>query len=69
MGRGRSEILRLGLLRNEDGSVLVIAIILLFFVSLFLFSIVLWHDSIYRNYDSLELYYENEAIKIMEQNK
>lgn len=69
MGHGRSEILRLGLLRNEGGSVLVIAIILLFFVSLFLFSIVLWHDSIYRNYDSLELYYENETIKIMEQNK
>ena len=69
MGRGRSEILRLGLNQNERGSVLIVAIILLYFVSLFLFSIVLWHDSIYRNYDSLELYYKNETIKIIEQRK
>ena len=69
MEHGRSETLRLDLVQNENGSVLVVAIILLFFVSLFLFSIVLWHDSIYINYDSLELYYENETIKIMAQNK
>jgi hypothetical protein len=69
MGRGRSEILRLGSIQNEEGAVLVAAIILLFFVSTFLFSIVLWHDSIYRNYDSLEMYYEKETIKIIKQRK
>ena len=69
MGHERSEILQSGLIQNEGGAVLVAAIILLFFVSTFLFSIVLWHDSIYRNYDSLEIYYENETIKIMEQRK
>ncbi len=69
MGRGRSEILRLALIQNEEGAVLVTAIILLFFVSTFLFSIVLWHDSIYRHYDSLEMYYEKETIKIMKQHK
>lgn len=69
MGRERSEILRSGLILNEEGAVLVAAIILLFFVSTFLFSIVLWHDSIYRNYDSLEMYYEKETIKIIKQRK
>lgn len=69
MGHERSEILQSGLIQNEGGAVLVAAIILLFFVSTFLFSIVLWHDSIYRNYDSLEIYYGNETIKIMEQRK
>lgn len=61
----RSEILLSDLLINERGAMLAAAIILLFFVSLFLFSIVLWHDSVYRNFDSLEIYYENEAVKIM----
>lgn len=40
-------------------------IILLFFVSLFLFSIVLWHDSLYMNFNSLETYYENKAENYM----
>lgn len=64
-----SGYLRLGIIRNESGAMLVATIILLFFVSLFLFSIVLWHDSLYRNYDSLETYYENEAVEIMKQDK
>lgn len=65
MGLEGSEYLRLDIIRNESGAMLVATIILLFFVSLFLFSIVLWHDSLYRNYDSLETYYENEALEIM----
>jgi hypothetical protein len=69
MELGRRESLRLGLIQNEEGAVLVAAIILLFLVSTFLFSIVLWHDSIYRNYDSLEVYYEKETINIMKQRK
>lgn len=66
---GGSGYLRLGKIRNERGAMLVPTIILLFFVSLFLFSIVLWHDSLYRNYDSLETYYENEALEIMKQDE
>ena len=61
--------LRLGFIRNERGAMLAAAIILLFFVSLFLFSIVSWHDSIYRTYDSLETYYENETMKIMKRDE
>ena len=64
-----SGYLRLGIIRIESGAMLVATIILLFFVSLFLFSIVLWHDSLYRNYDSLETYYENEALEIMKQDE
>ena len=64
-----SGYLRLGIIRNESGAMLLATIILLFFVSLFLFSIVLWHDSLYRNYDSLETYYENEALEIMKQDE
>ena len=63
------EYLRLGIIRNESGVMLVATIILLFFVSLFLFTIVLWHDSLYRNYDSLETYYENETLEIMKQDE
>lgn len=64
-----SGYLRLGIIRNESGAILLATIFLLFFVSLFLFSIVLWHDSLYRNYDSLETYYENEALEIMKQDE
>jgi hypothetical protein len=52
-------------IRNEDGAMLAAAIILLFFVSLFLFTLVSWHDSLQRNYDSLETYYEKETVRIM----
>ncbi|KXH87451.1 hypothetical protein AU377_02445 [Sporosarcina sp. HYO08] len=52
-------------LRNEQGVMLVAAILLLFFVSLFLFTIVSWHDKIYKTYDAIELYYMNEAIQNM----
>ena len=50
-------------IRNEHGAMLAAAIILLFFVSLFLFTLVSWHDSLQRTYDSLETYYENETMK------
>lgn len=46
---------------------LIAAIILLFFVSLFLFTLVSWHDSLQRTYDSLATYYENETVRIMKQ--
>ncbi|MCZ2260083.1 hypothetical protein [Sporosarcina sp. G11-34] len=59
----------MGSIRNEQGAMLVTAIILLFFVSLFLFSIVSWHDSMYRSFDSLETYYENETMKIMKRDE
>ncbi|MFJ7933742.1 hypothetical protein [Sporosarcina sp. NPDC096371] len=52
-------------IQNERGAMLVAAIILLFFVSLFLFTLVSWHDSLQRSYDSLETYYENETKKTM----
>lgn len=65
----RRGTLRLDLMRNERGALLASTIILLFFVSLFLFSIVLWHDSLYRNYDSLETYYENETLGILKQDE
>ncbi|MEK4403130.1 hypothetical protein MKZ26_01645 [Sporosarcina sp. FSL K6-6792] len=55
-------------IRNEHGAMLAAAIILLFFVSLFLFSLVSWHDSIQRSYDSLETYYENETVRTMKRN-
>ncbi|HJF30573.1 MAG TPA: hypothetical protein K8V56_02190 [Sporosarcina psychrophila] len=53
------------LIRNEHGAMFAAAIILLFFVSLFLFSLVSWHDSLQQSYDSLETYYENETVRIM----
>ncbi|WP_342505180.1 hypothetical protein [Sporosarcina sp. FSL K6-2383] len=52
-------------IHNERGVILAAAIVLLFFVSTFLFTLVSWHDSIQRNYDSLEMFYENETKKIM----
>lgn len=73
MVRGRSVTLRLVAIRNERGVMLVATIILLFFVSLFLLSIVMWHDSLYRNFNSLEVYYENQAVnhmnRIMKENE
>ena len=60
--------LLLDFIRNERGVMLASAIILLFFVSLFLFSLISWHDSMQRTYDSLETYYENETVRIMKRN-
>lgn len=65
MVQERREILRLAIVQNERGSLFFLALILLFFTSLFLFSIVLWHDSVYMQYDSQELYYWEEAKKTM----
>ncbi|GKV64596.1 hypothetical protein NCCP2331_07490 [Sporosarcina sp. NCCP-2331] len=56
-------------IQNEQGGMFVFAIILLFFVSLFLFSLVSWHDSLYSIYDSLEIYYEREAVKLMKRDE
>lgn len=61
--------LLLGYIRNERGALFAAAIVLLFFISLFLFSIVSWHDSIYRSFNSFETYYENETMKIMIRDK
>lgn len=58
-------ILQLDTIRNERGVTLVATIILLFFVSIFLFSIVMWHDSLYRNFNSLEIYYEKQTVDYM----
>ncbi|ARK23336.1 hypothetical protein SporoP37_00600 [Sporosarcina sp. P37] len=55
----------MGKIRNERGGSFLFAIVLLFLVSLFLFSLVSWHDSIYKIYDWLENYYEQEAVKLM----
>ena len=69
MGQERREILKLDFIQNERGAMLAATIILLFFVSLFLFSIVMWHDSLYRQFDSLETYYEKRSIEIMNQDE
>ena len=61
--------LQLASIQNERGVMLVAAIILLFFVSTFLFTLVSWHDSIQRSYDSLETFYENETKKTMNRGK
>ncbi|MEK5038833.1 hypothetical protein [Sporosarcina sp. FSL K6-3457] len=37
----------MGFIQNERGAMLAAAIILLFFVSLFLFTLVSWHDSLH----------------------
>ncbi|PIC65311.1 hypothetical protein CSV79_01430 [Sporosarcina sp. P13] len=50
---------------NEKGGSFIFAIVLLFFVSLFLFSLVSWHDRLYGIYDSLETYYTQQAVKLM----
>ncbi|AXH99021.1 hypothetical protein DV702_04300 [Sporosarcina sp. PTS2304] len=52
-------------IRNEKGGTFIFAIVLLFFVSLFLFSLVSWHDRLYGLYDSLEIYYTQKAVKLM----
>lgn len=59
-------VLLLDLLKNEHGVVLMMAIALLFFVSLFLFTFVSWHDSLYGTYDSLGKFYEKAAITKMQ---
>lgn len=51
---------------NDKGFMLLNAILLLFFVTLFLFSIVSWHDRLYRGYDSFETYYMQQATAIIE---
>lgn len=58
-------ILPLDIIQNERGVTLLATIILLFFISLFLLSITLWHDSLYRNFNALETYYEQQAIDYM----
>lgn len=60
-----SVILSLGIIQNERGATLIVTIILLFFISHFLFSIKLWHDSLYMNYNSLEVYYEKKVIQYL----
>lgn len=53
--------------RNEQGTVLAASLILLFIVSLFLFTLVSWHSNLYRTFDSIETYYEKQTTKIMRQ--
>lgn len=65
MERERSGILRLDYIQNERGAMLAVTIIFLFFVSFFLFTLVSCHNVLYRTYDSLETYYENETKEIM----
>lgn len=65
MGRKWSVILSLDVIRNERGVTLIATIILLFFISHFLFSVKLWHDSLYRNYSSLEMYYEKKVLQYL----
>ena len=56
----------MGSIRNdEEGSAFAGAILLLFFVSLFLFTLVSCHSNLYKTYDSLEIYYEKELIKTL----
>ncbi|MFC5603539.1 hypothetical protein [Sporosarcina koreensis] len=57
----------MGFARNEQGAILAASLILLFFVSLFLFTIVSWHSNLYRTFDSIEIYYEKETTKLMRQ--
>lgn len=59
--------LSLDYVKNERGTVLAASIILLFVVSLFLFTLVSWHSNLYRTFDSIETYYENQTTKIMRQ--
>ncbi|WP_339250527.1 hypothetical protein NSQ43_12100 [Sporosarcina sp. FSL W8-0480] len=54
-------------IQNEEGIILIAALILLFIVSLFLFTLVSWHSNLYRTFDSIETYYEKETKKIMGQ--
>lgn len=66
MGPNAKGGLRLVLVKDERGVVLVMALALLFFVSLFLFTFVSWHDSLYGTYDSLGTVYEKAAITKMQ---
>gem|GEM_PF-6739995 len=54
------------LLKNERGVTLLLALVLLFFVSLFLFTFVSWHSNLYETYDSLGTIYEQSAITKMQ---
>jgi len=65
-GRGKGD-LQLGFARNEKGTILAASLILLFLISLFLFTIVSWHTNLYRTFDSIEIYYEKETTKLMRQ--
>ncbi|MEZ7170955.1 hypothetical protein [Sporosarcina sp. OR05] len=49
--------------RNERGTVLAAALLLLVAVSLFLFTLVSWHSNIYRTFDSIEIYYDKQATE------
>ncbi|MDW0112143.1 hypothetical protein [Sporosarcina saromensis] len=51
--------------RNERGTVLAAALLLLVAVSLFLFTLVSWHSNIYRTFDSIEIYYDKQATETM----
>ncbi|MGN7387820.1 hypothetical protein [Sporosarcina sp. SAFN-015] len=53
--------------RNEKGITLAASLILLFLVSLFLFTIISWHTNLYRTFDSIEIHYEKETTKLMRQ--
>ena len=66
MGLSGKGGLRLDCLSDERGITLVMALALLFFVSLFLFTFVSWHSSLYGTYDSLGTIYEEAAITKMQ---
>ncbi|MCG7345147.1 hypothetical protein MHZ92_13455 [Sporosarcina sp. ACRSL] len=53
--------------KNEKGALLAASLVLLFIVSLFLFTVVSWHSNLYRTFDSFESYYKNETTKLMRQ--
>lgn len=65
MELGRSAILPLAIIQSERGATFAATIILLFYVSFFLFTIVMWHDSLYMNLNSLEVYYEKRVVELM----
>ncbi|WJY28454.1 MULTISPECIES: hypothetical protein [Sporosarcina] len=48
-------------LKNEHGVTMLMALILLFFVTLFLFTFVSWHSYLYETFDSLGTIYEQAA--------
>lgn len=65
-GNGKGDF-QLAIVRNEHGAILAASLILLFLVSLFLFTIVSWHTNLYRTFDSIEVYYEKETTKLIRQ--
>lgn len=67
MGKSEKGGLLLAFVRNEEGTVLAASLILLFVVSLFLFTLVSWHSNVYRTFDSIETYYEKQATQTMRQ--